>query len=91
VRQRPLAVKPCGPDAAPPPDGARDKAMAMPSRRPACGIALSAVPAGSSGAACGWGRDGLGTGRGEGREGAEGVDVDYAPLAGTLVRVVAFG
>ena len=28
----------------------------------------------------GWGRDGLGTGaQGRGREGAEGVDVDYAP------------
>jgi len=41
--------------------------------------AVPAAPAGGGGVR-GWGRDGLGTGeRGRGREGAEGVDVDYAP------------
>ena len=41
--------------------------------------AVPAAPAG--GGVRGWGRDGLGNGRaGKGREGAEGVDVDYAPV-----------
>ena len=45
-------------------------------RRCACGS--------SGGGVRGWGRDVLGTGAGKGREGAEGVDVDYALWAACL-------
>ena len=52
-------------------DGLLDRRRRVPSARCACG---------SSGRRAGWGRDGLGTGApGRGSEGAEGVDVAFAP------------